>query len=117
VTPVWDEAVNCCSYRNQKIEALVRARIAELSLPTWITPVRSIRMGVSGHGSDSGNGLPDCCIPPVWQLRRPRVHGGGSDGSRAEDLRRRRSGDGGAGDARLPLGEPIRGQASSAHSV
>jgi hypothetical protein len=31
VTPVWDEAVNCCSYRNQEIEALVRARIAELS--------------------------------------------------------------------------------------
>lgn len=31
VTPVWDEAVNCCSYRNEKIEALVLARIAELS--------------------------------------------------------------------------------------
>jgi hypothetical protein len=31
VTPVWDEAVNCCGYRNQQIEALVRARIAELS--------------------------------------------------------------------------------------
>jgi hypothetical protein len=30
-TPVWDEAVNCCSYRNQEIEALVRARIAEVS--------------------------------------------------------------------------------------
>jgi hypothetical protein len=31
VTQVWDEAVNCCSYRNAGIEALVRARIAELS--------------------------------------------------------------------------------------
>jgi hypothetical protein len=31
VTPVWDEAVNCCSYRNPRIEALVRARIDELS--------------------------------------------------------------------------------------
>ena len=31
LTPVWDEAVNCCSYRNQRIEALVRARIDELS--------------------------------------------------------------------------------------
>jgi hypothetical protein len=31
VTPVWDEAVNCCSYRNPEIEALVRARIAEVS--------------------------------------------------------------------------------------
>jgi hypothetical protein len=31
VTPVWDEAVNCCSYRNHEIEALVRARIVELS--------------------------------------------------------------------------------------
>jgi hypothetical protein len=31
VTPVWDEAVNCCSYRNQRIESLVRARISELS--------------------------------------------------------------------------------------
>ncbi len=31
VTPVWDEAVNCCGYRNEEIEALVRARIAELS--------------------------------------------------------------------------------------
>jgi hypothetical protein len=31
VTPAWDEAVNCCSYRNEKIEALVLGRIAELS--------------------------------------------------------------------------------------
>jgi hypothetical protein len=31
VTPVWDEAVNCCGYRNEEIDALVRARIAELS--------------------------------------------------------------------------------------
>ncbi len=31
LTPVWDEAVNCCSYRNGEIEALVQARIAELS--------------------------------------------------------------------------------------
>ena len=31
VTPVWDEAVNCCRYRNEEIEALVRARIDELS--------------------------------------------------------------------------------------
>jgi hypothetical protein len=31
VTPVWDEAVNCCSYRNARIEALVLARIAERS--------------------------------------------------------------------------------------
>ena len=31
VSPAWDEAVNCCSYRNEKIEALVRARIDELS--------------------------------------------------------------------------------------
>ena len=31
VTPVWDEAVNCCSYRNEKIEVLVTSRIAELS--------------------------------------------------------------------------------------
>jgi hypothetical protein len=31
VTPAWDEAVNCCSYRNREIEALVQARIAELS--------------------------------------------------------------------------------------
>lgn len=31
VTPVWDEAVNCCRYRNEEIEGLVRARIAELS--------------------------------------------------------------------------------------
>lgn len=31
VTPVWDEAVNCCSYRNEEIEALVRARAEELS--------------------------------------------------------------------------------------
>jgi hypothetical protein len=31
VTPVWDEAVNCCSYRSEEIEALVRARVAELS--------------------------------------------------------------------------------------
>lgn len=34
VTPVWDEAVNCCSYRNEEIAALVRARIAELSEAT-----------------------------------------------------------------------------------
>jgi hypothetical protein len=31
VTPVWDEAVNCSSYRSEEIEALVGARIAELS--------------------------------------------------------------------------------------
>jgi hypothetical protein len=31
VTPVWDEAVNCDSYRNEKIETLVKRRIAELS--------------------------------------------------------------------------------------
>jgi hypothetical protein len=31
VTAAWDEAVNCCSYRNQEIEAQVRARIAERS--------------------------------------------------------------------------------------
>ncbi len=31
VTPVWDEAVNCCSYRTPEIEAMVDARIAELS--------------------------------------------------------------------------------------
>jgi hypothetical protein len=31
VTPAWDEAVNCCRYRNEKIEALVKGRIAELS--------------------------------------------------------------------------------------
>jgi hypothetical protein len=31
VTPVWDEAVNCCRYRNEEIEARVRARIDELS--------------------------------------------------------------------------------------
>lgn len=31
VTPAWDEAVNCCRYRNEKIEALVKSRIAELS--------------------------------------------------------------------------------------
>lgn len=31
VTPVWDEAVNCCRYRNAEIEARVSARIAELS--------------------------------------------------------------------------------------
>jgi hypothetical protein len=31
VTPVWDEAVNCSSYRNPEIEALVQGRIAELS--------------------------------------------------------------------------------------
>lgn len=31
VTPVWDEAVNCCRYRTEEIEARVRARIAELS--------------------------------------------------------------------------------------
>lgn len=31
VTPVWDEGINCCSYRNEEIEGLVRARIAELS--------------------------------------------------------------------------------------
>jgi hypothetical protein len=31
VTPVWDEAVNCCAYRNEEIEARVQARIAELS--------------------------------------------------------------------------------------
>jgi hypothetical protein len=31
VTSAWDEAVNCCSYRNEEIEAKVRARIAALS--------------------------------------------------------------------------------------
>ncbi len=31
VTPVWDEAVNCCSYRNDEIEALVHGRVDELS--------------------------------------------------------------------------------------
>lgn len=31
VTPAWDEAVNCCSYRNAEIEALVTARVDELS--------------------------------------------------------------------------------------
>lgn len=31
VTPAWDEGVNCCSYRNAEIEALVVARITELS--------------------------------------------------------------------------------------
>jgi hypothetical protein len=31
VTPVWDEAVNCPSYRSREIEARVGARIAELS--------------------------------------------------------------------------------------
>jgi hypothetical protein len=30
VTPAWDEAVNCCAYRNPEIESLVQARIAEL---------------------------------------------------------------------------------------
>jgi hypothetical protein len=30
VSPVWDEAVNCSSYRNDEIEALVDARIAAL---------------------------------------------------------------------------------------
>ena len=31
VTPVWDEAVNCCRYRNEQIAASVSKRIAELS--------------------------------------------------------------------------------------
>jgi hypothetical protein len=31
VSPVWDEAVNCSSYRNPEIEARVKARIAEQS--------------------------------------------------------------------------------------
>lgn len=30
VNPAWDEAINCCSYRNEEIAARVRARISEL---------------------------------------------------------------------------------------
>ena len=30
MTPVWDEAINCCSYRTPEIEAMIAGRIAEL---------------------------------------------------------------------------------------
>ncbi len=36
VTPVWDEAVNCCRYRNAEIESRVTARISELSESTGV---------------------------------------------------------------------------------
>lgn len=81
VTPVWDEAVNCSSYRNAEIEARVKARIAELGEAAGVDytcPVdpEACAEARERYGRWAPRLLHPACLeadppePPWWQIWR-----------------------------------------------